>query len=172
VESPSVIVRAEPLTPEAFAPFGEVVEHRGPARRSLFTGPFEIEGAEARPAMWVTRVEEGRDLPIVLGAMERHPLSAQTFIPLRGQAYLVAVCPARADGAPDASEMRAFVGGPHQGVVYRRNVWHHGLTVLAQPAEFVVLMASVGGAGRDDVFLPLEIPVTVLPPAGLDAGPL
>ena len=52
------------------------------------------------------------------------------------------------------AQARAFIADRGQGVIYRRNVWHAGLRVLAAPAEFVVVMAL--SDKDDDVLLDLE----------------
>jgi len=157
-----MIRKAVALTVEAFAPYGTVIEHRGKERRFPVEGVFEAEATVTTSRVWVTRATDAGAWPIVIRQMERHPYSAQTFIPLRGQPYLVAVCPAQADGMPDASRLEAFVANPHQGVIYRKNTWHHGLTVLGESAEYVVLQMPAAN-GKDDVFMTLGEPVTIEP---------
>lgn len=157
-ELPSVPV--QPLTAEAFAPFGEVVPLDGDARRVRAQGAFERLAEAVEPRLWVATLQRAVALPLVVTTLERHPLSAQTFIPLNGCAYLVVVCGADADGAPDPATLRAFEATPDQGVTYARGVWHHGLTALDAPARFVVCMSFSGG--DDDVFVPLAHPVRLV----------
>jgi ureidoglycolate lyase len=102
--------------------------------------------------MWVSRVDAPARLPLTIRTLERHRFAAQTFIPLASVRYLVVVAPNRtADGAPDLDRLRAFIAGPGQGVCYRRGTWHHGLTVLDRPGDFVVMMGLRGlRQGEDD----------------------
>ena len=55
--------------------------------------------------------------------------------------------------------MRAFIATGQQGVTYKPNTWHHGLTVLDKPGRFAVFMWRDGGKG-DEEFVPVE-PFTI-----------
>ena len=142
---------AEPLTSQAFAEFGEVVEHAGNERRRHLALPYAHSAPAARTAIWVSRVENAIPQPCPVLLLERHPYSSQTFIPLDNTPYLVAVAPDDAQGEPDLERLRAFVASGNQGVCYRSGVWHQGLSALRAPAQFVVTM-TLTGAGDDDVF--------------------
>lgn len=89
--------------------------------------------------------------------MERHRHAAQTFVPLRPVPYLVVVAPTAASGLPDMTRLQAFRAEPGQGICYRIDTWHHGLTVLESPAEFLVMMALTG-QGNDDEFWQVPAP--------------
>lgn len=151
---------AVPLTAEAFAPFGIVVAHRGDAALMPYPEAFEHTAEAARTTMSVLRVTTAFQGPIAIPRLERHPYSAQSFIPLTGGRSLLVVCGAEADGRPSLSDVRAFVAASDQGVTYRRNVWHRSVTALEAPSEFVVLMTQTG---RDDdtIFHDLESPLIV-----------
>jgi ureidoglycolate lyase len=149
-----------PLTAEAFAPFGEVVRMGDDARRVRAEGAFERQPEAVEPRLWVATLLQAVTLPLTITTMERHPYSAQTFLPVNGCPYLVIVCRADAQGQPDPATLRAFEAAPDQGVTYRRDVWHHGLAPLWAPAKFVVCMSFSGQ--DDDVFVPLGQPVEVV----------
>ncbi|MFN4129835.1 MAG: ureidoglycolate lyase [Paracoccaceae bacterium] len=100
-------------------------------------------------------------LPSPLAQVERHPHSAQVFLPVDVARYLVVVMPSLADGAPDVLRACCLALPGTVGVIYRRDVWHAGIMVLDRPGSFAVLMWR--GAQDDDVFLP--IPVITLAPA-------
>jgi ureidoglycolate lyase len=155
-------VPVTPLTAEAFAPFGEVVRLGDDARRVRAQGAFERLPEAVEPRLWVATLQQSVALPLVVTTLERHPLSAQTFIPIDGCTYLVVVCGAAADGAPDPATLRAFMAAPDQGVTYARGVWHHGLTALRAPARFVVCMSFSGT--DDDIFVPLPEPIRLTAP--------
>ena len=61
-----------------------------------------------------------------------------------------------------ASCTKTFIATGLQGVTYKPNTWHHGLTVLDKPGRFAVFMWRVGGKG-DEEFVPVE-PFTILIP--------
>lgn len=152
------------LSGDAFRPFGEVIEHVGIGRRHVIASAFDGDGMAPDRRLWVSRIEEPGRLPLRVTRMERHPHSAQLFSPLACGEYLVAACPTREDGAPDIDALSAFIARTGQGVVYRRNVWHHPMVVLGSPALFTVSMAV--GCADDDVFVTIDRHVTIAAAAG------
>jgi ureidoglycolate lyase len=145
------------LSADEFSEFGEVIEHQGNERRH----PFAMGADHGIPqAYWVTKVSTSVSFPFEIDQLEYHPHSDQAFFPLSGQRMLVVVCPSLDDGAPDVTQARAFVSKPGQGILYRQNVWHAGMSVLDLPSQFVVTMAMQTGA-QNDVFLKLERSLTV-----------
>jgi len=163
------VVQAEPLRPEAFTPYGTVIQYSGEPRRQYVPEAFERIEDVASPTLWLRRANRRAELPVTVTNLERHPYSAQTFLPVKDVSHLVVVAGSRADGTPDLDTLRAFIATGGQGVSYRRNVWHHGLTVLDGTADFIVVM-SLTGRGDDDVFLDLAQPVEVRAPAGQPGG--
>ena len=157
----TLLVCVRPLTAIGFAAFGHVVELGDGPRRSHVAGAAERSPEAVEPQLWIATVQTSVALPLTLKAMERHPFSAQTFIPLNNCAYLVVVCHADAVGLPDVHTLQAFRASGNQGVTYRRDVWHHGLCVWQAPAQLVVSM-SFTGEHNDDVFVPLPIPVCLV----------
>jgi ureidoglycolate lyase len=145
----------EPLTAEAFAPFGSVIEageaatkldiNQGHAIRYDRLAEIEAEGGVGAISLFRAR-------PLaepVLKMFERHPLGSQTFVPLSGRPYLVAVAPA---GAFDAAQVRLFRAEGHQGVHYRKGVWHHFLLVLDE-SDFLVVDRAGPGDNCEEVEL-------------------
>jgi ureidoglycolate lyase len=131
-------IRAVPLTAEAFAPFGQVLAASGPGpQRKPYASRMHNDRPHARPNMTYMRVaiETGT---VKITALERHPHSNQTFIPLDGTRHLVAVCPSSADGRPLVPELRVFVAEGTQAINYDANVWHAPRTALSAPGEFVM----------------------------------
>ncbi len=97
---------------------------------------------------------------VTIAALERHPHSTQSFVPIRGGRWVVVLVPSRADGTPDAAAARAFLAGPEDAICIHRNVWHAGLTVLDGPAEFAMMMWRAD-AGDDGIVFDLETPITL-----------
>ena len=156
-------LRAQALTPQAFAPFGQVF--RAPAE----TGRVYLDDqlATARPgwraSLSVSRSGAPATLPLLATRMERHAYSSQTFVPLEPARYLILVAPNAADGGPDTTRARAFIAAPGQGITYAMNTWHHPMTVLDAPAGFAVMMWRDGGSD-DEHWHTLEDPITILAP--------
>lgn len=143
-------IAPEPLTAAAFAPFGSVIEasdaaakieiNQGHAVR--YDRLADIDVADGG-GIGIVSLFRARPLAeLVLKTFERHPLGSQTFVPLSDRPYLVAVAPA---GPFDPAAIRLFRAEGHQGVHYRKGVWHHFLLVLDE-SDFLV----VDRAGRGD----------------------
>jgi len=136
------VISIEPLTAEAFAPFGEVLEVAGAPDKIINQGQCgrhhdlaALDFADGRAGISLFNAE-ARSLPLTLDMMERHPLGSQAFLPMTAAPFLVVVA-ADAGGAPDTP--RAFLTAPGQGVNYRRNMWHGVLTPLTAPGLFAVI---------------------------------
>ncbi|MBE2250834.1 MAG: ureidoglycolate lyase [Myxococcus sp.] len=148
-------LRAEPLTVEAFAPFGDVIcaglrqgatANQGTATRFDWCAELVNARPGAKANLSVFR-SVARQLPFTLELLERHPFSTQAFVPMVCARFLVCVAPTLADGGPDVSGLRAFVCLPGQGVNYRVGVWHHPIVALEADADFVMLAFEDGSAG-------------------------
>jgi ureidoglycolate lyase len=149
----------EPLTREAFAPFGQVIDVPDAAGRTYYDDALGNLRSEARPSLSLSLKAETPDRPLRAELLERHEFSSQTFVPIDVGRWLIVVAPHAAGGGPDLAGVKAFIATGKQGVTYRPNTWHHGLTVLDRPARFAVFMWRVGGKG-DEEFVPVT-PFTV-----------
>ena len=141
---------AEPLRPEVFAPFGDVLEAPKESGRSYFNGALGNGRAAATPSLSIARVQPLATLPLAVTKMERHEFSSQTFVPLDVSRWLVIVAPKAANGGPDANKARAFVADGDQGITYGADTWHHPLTVLDRPARFAIFMWLDGSAADEE----------------------
>ncbi|CAD6557263.1 ureidoglycolate lyase [Paraburkholderia sabiae] len=140
----------EPLTREAFAPFGDVIELDGAKQIPINLGTtirfhdlahVDVTDEGGRTLVNLFRGQP-RVLPFEVKMMERHPLGSQAFIPLNDKPYLVVVAPR---GELVESEIRAFVTSGWQGVNYAKGVWHHPLLSLGEVSDFIVV--DRGGEG-------------------------
>lgn len=131
-----------PLTKAEFAPFGDVIEADPATMRLINGGTTErfhrLSVAEAQGEGVIISLFRGqpRRFPYEIGMMERHPFGSQSFSPLSGRPFLVAASE-DVDGRP--GEPRVFLATGHQGVNYRRNVWHHPLMVIGEVSDFLVV---------------------------------
>jgi ureidoglycolate lyase len=155
----------EPLTADAFAPFGNVIEaadsavkldiNEGHAVR--YDRLAELDVAEAGGVGAISLFRARPLAEPVLKGFERHPLGSQSFVPLSGRPYLVAVAPA---GAFDPSAIRLFRAEGHQGVHYRKGVWHHFLLVLEE-SDFLVVDRVGPGDNCDEIELAADDEVRI-----------
>ncbi len=158
----------EPLTRNAFAPFGQVIEASDAAQH------FTINDGNTERYHDLAHIDPGPQgraivsifrglphaLPFEITMMERHPLGSQAFMPLLSRPYLVAV--AAAGEAPTIEQVRVFLCQSQQGVNYAAGVWHHPLLALEAVSDFLVIDRSGPGENCD---------IATLTPGGL-IGPL
>lgn len=143
----------QPLTAQAFAPFGEVLEARGEADKIINQGLCgrhhdlaALDFGTGRAGISVFDATP-RALPFTLDMVERHPEGAQAFIPMHQNPYLVVVAP---DDAGQPGQPRAFLAAPGQGVNYRRNTWHGVCCPLAAPGLFAVVDRIGDGSNLEE----------------------
>ena len=128
-----------PLTAEAFAPFGEVLDatgdfrliNAGLCRRHHDRATLDF-GPDGRAGISVFQAE-ARALPYVFDLIERHPDGSQAFVPMTADPFLVIVSP-----GPD-HRPQAFLTNGAQGINLHRGTWHGVLTPLAAPGLFAVV---------------------------------
>jgi ureidoglycolate lyase len=144
----------QPLTREAFAPFGDVIDMPTDAGRFYHDDALGTLRPAAAPSLSVALKAETPDRPLKSEMMERHEFSSQTFIPVDVGRWLIVVAPHAATGGPDMTAARAFVADGTVGVTYKANTWHHGLTTLDRPGRFAVFMWKAGT--KDEEFVPVE----------------
>lgn len=125
-----------PLTPEAFAPYGEVVSSAGRQGRLINAGTSvrvempapDVLAHGGTPSLSVFRARAVRP-PFEVRELERHRMGSQTFLPLGGTAFVAVV--ALGETAPDPQSLAAFLSDGMGGITLRRGVWHHALLSLA-----------------------------------------
>lgn len=155
---------AQPLTAEAFEPFGDVLEAPSEFGRKYFDAALGNRRDGARPSLSLSSVRAREGDEIEARVMERHEFSSQSFLPLAADRYLVLVAPRSSTGGPDEARLQAFVATGDQGITYRPDTWHHPLTVFGRNARFAVVMWLDGSAG-DEEFVTLAQPVRVRLPS-------
>jgi ureidoglycolate lyase len=136
-------LRTEPLTPQAFAPFGDVLQATGTPDRLINNGycgrwhdMAQLDfGPGGRAGLNLFKAQP-RSLPYVLDLLERHPEGSQAFVPMYETTWLVTVAE-DAGGTP--VNLRAFQVAPGQAINLHRGTWHGVLTPLAEPGLFAVI---------------------------------
>lgn len=135
-------IRCQPLTVDAFARFGDVLEAAGTPDKIINAGKCgrfhdraHMEFGDARGGISLFNAEP-RSLPYTLDLMERHPEGSQAFIPMSEHPFLVTVAP---DESGRPGTPIAFMTAPGQGINFHRNTWHGVLTPLHSPGLFAVV---------------------------------
>src|SRR5258708_11831511 len=157
-------IPALPLTPEAFAPYGQVIQsytditsvprsvkitpanfgtaakyHKLSLLESRYPG-----GAGATTGISVYRCQpaevakNGERREIMLKALERHPFTNQAFFPMSqdgDKVYLVVVAKNGSDDRPDIGTLRAFVARGNQGTTYNMGIWRTQCPIYMSQAE-------------------------------------
>ncbi|OAZ89444.1 ureidoglycolate lyase [Halomonas sp. G11] len=156
-------LKAEPLTPEAFAPFGDVIDARtsasfpinaGRTQRHHDLAKVETLGDNARTLINIF-VSQPVTLPLELTFLERHPQGSQAFMPLHEERFIVVVAPLGEVIKP--GDVRAFVTDGRQGVNYHAGTWHAIQSVLDREGEFLVVDRGGDGNNCDEYPLSLRI---------------
>ncbi len=156
-------ITTEPLTADAFAPFGDVLElkskpdqvinqgycgrHHDLAQLDFTSGKAGISLFDAEP----------RQFPYTLDMVERHPKGSQAFIPMSLSPFLVIV-------AEDVGNIpaipRAFVTAPGQGINLHMGTWHGVLTPLHAPGLFAVVDRIASDTNLVEHFF--EVPFSIV----------
>lgn len=147
-------IKAQPINPEAFAPFGELLTPRVTADRMINEGrcerhhalvTVERHGGEAIISIFRS---EPVSLPYDCLLLERHPLGSQAFMPLGPDPWLSVVAPDQ-DGTPGTP--MAFIVPAGMGINLRAGVWHGVLTPLDRAADFLVVDRDGDGVNLEEV---------------------
>ena len=148
-----VPIRLEPLTAEAFRPFGDVIEVAGAPDKIINQGlcgryhdraTFDFSDGQAGLSLFKA---EPRSLPLKLEMVERHPDGSQAFIPMSEHPFVVVVAE---DQAGTPGRPKAFRSEVGQAINYHRGTWHGVLTPLHQPGLFAVVDRIGGGDNLEE----------------------
>lgn len=133
------IIKTEPLTAAAFAPFGDVLEASGTPDKMInqglcgrFHDRARLDFGDAKAGISIFHAEP-RSLPYTLDLVERHPEGSQAFLPMTEHPFLVIVTTDPKDTP------RAFLTNGAQGINLARGTWHGVLTPLHAPGLFAVV---------------------------------
>ena len=141
----SINLKLEPLTTDAFSPFGDVIDieqsgttetiNYGLTKRHAHFSLIDTHDDNGKP---VIRLFDSNPvtLPFKIIVMERHPLGTQAFINLDSNHYIIVVGRA---GDFDASKLRAFIAKSSQSINYSKGTWHHYCLCLKARTRFMVI---------------------------------
>ncbi|WP_304192875.1 ureidoglycolate lyase [Lentibacter algarum] len=138
----SVLLTLEPLTREAFAPYGDVIEVSGEPDKLInqgMCGRFhdlaKLDFGSGRAGISLFDAQ-ARHFPYSLDMMERHPEGSQAFIPLSGVPMIISVAK---DNFGKPGQPRAFLSEPHQSINIHRNTWHGVLAPVERAGQYIVI---------------------------------
>ncbi len=146
-----------PLTPEAYAPYGDVVmaappgalgkpANQGTARRFDHLAQLDdLRPGRAALNVSVFRCQPRPAGPFTVALLEKHPASTQLFVPMNARRYLALV--ALGGDRPDLATLAAFVAAGTQGVSYHPGVWHHPMIALDAEIDFACFAWEDGSEG-------------------------
>jgi ureidoglycolate lyase len=143
-EQPFDILPCQPLSADAFSPYGEVLNLFAPAHQSINQG---TSGRLDLPAGLDLAGDQGQAVLAVFHALaqnpegpchmlERHQHGSQTFVPLTGARCRLLV--ALGQEQPDLRTLVCFEVTGQQGFTLHKGTWHHPLMALDNGA-FLVL---------------------------------
>lgn len=136
------VIKVQPLTVAAFAPFGDVLDASGMPDKIINQGKCgryhdraTLDFTDGHAGISIFKGDK-RTLPLILDMVERHPMGSQAFVPMSADPFLVVVA---TDDAGTPSDPQAFVTQPGQAINFHRGTWHGVLTPLHEPGLFAVI---------------------------------
>jgi ureidoglycolate hydrolase len=144
MEDQIVKIKVQPLTPEAFRPYGHMLENKQP----LFP---DVEAGEGRVAVELLKFKRPGN-PRRISMMATHFSYNQTFIPVRGTMALIVAPPPRNHTAGhekyeiDYERLAAFFVEPGQAAFIEKGVWHYAVALGAE-CDFINITRKNPGEG-------------------------
>ena len=119
--------RVRPMTREAFAPFGVLIDSRGSVEIDLGNGVPSLTGATS----------ERR--PYRFDFMARHRRTMQVFSPLASSRSVIAVAPPNDRNAPEIEKIAAFLVDGRLPYAYHKGTWHTPPFPIDEWASYLVV---------------------------------
>lgn len=149
----TIPLKAQALTAEAFAPYGDVMEAAGAPDKMINQGKCgryhdkaRLDFSDGSAGISIFKGET-ETLPLTLQMVERHPMGSQAFVPMSADGFLVVVARDE-NGIP--KDPKAFVTAPGQAINFHRGTWHGVLTPLSAPGLFAVIDRIGDGANLEE----------------------
>jgi len=162
-----ITLTLQPLTAEAFADFGDVIDiansntiipiNYGRTDRHQHIATVDTADNDGEPIISIFH-SQPVSLPFTIKVMERHPQGSQAFINMENNPYVVVVGRA---GDFDVEQLQAFLVRSDQGVNYHKGSWHHYSLCLDGPTRFAVVDRLGPGDNCDEEIIPEHIELVV-----------
>ena len=145
----------EPISSDAFAPFGDVLDISGDPDKIINQGMCgryhdraHLDFTDGRAGVSLFQAQV-RELPYQLDLVERHPQGSQCFVPMAQVPFLVIVA---SDDNGTPVRPRAFLTQAGQAINFHRGTWHGVLTPLHAPGLFAVIDRIGDGANLEEFY--------------------
>jgi ureidoglycolate lyase len=122
-----VHLKVQPMTREAFAPFGVLIDSRGSVEIDLGNGVPGLTGATSE---W---------RPMKFDFMARHKETMQVFSPLVSSQSVIAVAPPSTGDAPEVEKIVAFLVDGRLPYAYHKGTWHTPPFPVKEWASYLVV---------------------------------
>lgn len=122
-----VRLKVQPMTREAFAPYGVLIDSRG---------SVEIDLGEGKPALTGATAERR---PFRFDFMARHKRTMQVFSPLVSSQFVIAVAPPSEPGVPQVERVAAFLVDGRLPYAYHKGTWHTPPFPVGEWASYLVV---------------------------------
>ena len=162
---------AQPLTREAFKPYGDVLEINGAAHFSINAGTIERhhdlaqlnvgDDPQAKVIVSIASTNQTTRLPCRIKLVERHPLGTQVFYPLTAEPMIIVVC--EHSNKPQPASLKAFVSDGEQGINFHRNVWHAPLIALNAHERHIIIDRAGPGNNCEEYYFDEDVEITLQP---------
>jgi ureidoglycolate lyase len=137
----------EPATPEALAPFGQLLG-RQQTIRPIGVSFYEGSVATSRPVDYHCSGATQLSLsslnprPGRVRFLERHFQHTQTFVPLAGKPFVLVMAPPGAADMPDFNAVRAFQFDGTAGFMMFVGTWHEFPFAVYPETDLVVVLSA------------------------------
>ncbi|NLW07998.1 MAG: ureidoglycolate hydrolase [Clostridia bacterium] len=152
------IIKVQPLTKEAFKPFGHVIlrdpgvpPFKPTPPQFIDRMPFEVDDGEAEFVYALLKRRE-----FTFSTLERHIKVTQGFFPLFGGPAIITVAPPTDNNDPEAlpapDSVKAFLLESYTAFVLHRGVWHGTIMPLEESFGYILATRK---ATTDESIAPL-----------------
>ena len=125
----AITLDVQKMTPEAFAPYGQIIGARGQVE-------LDLDGGKAS---FVAQTVEAREFQFSF--LGRHQRTEQVFVPMGGTRSIIAVAPPceNDSASPNVERMAAFLVDGSCAFKLHRGAWHTSAFPTDECATFMVL---------------------------------
>ncbi|MGQ4808751.1 Ureidoglycolate lyase [Candidatus Entotheonellaceae bacterium PAL068K] len=130
-----VHIKAEPLTSEAYEPFGQVI------------GLDDVQLHLRQDEQFRMTIIHAKNSGYRISHLNHHLNSTQALIPLEGKAYIIVVAPPEItfEKAADLKKVKAFLSDGSVGVNIGLHTWHQALLPIGPEIKMVNMQGVNSG---------------------------
>ena len=137
----TVKLKVEPMTADAFSPFGELLDATEPSPDHSGSFPVSFDGGKVRVSTALLLYKG-----LKFTGLEQHFHVTQAFIPISGAPAVVAVAAPTPQGdanaIPKSEDVRAFLIDGTKGYMLKKGTWHSDRLPLYGPGSKMVIITD------------------------------